>query len=258
MLDGLHDKPALLARLLLLWWALGVITGCTPQGHDRPEDVLVIGQTGEPKSLDPHVATSLNDFRILMNVYEGLVRFREGTLEPEPALASHWEISDNGRRYTFLLREDVRFHDGTALDARAVQFNFERMLNEEHPFHHTGPFPLAFFFDKIENIEVIDTHTVELKLAEPFAPLLSNLAYPTGLMVSPAAVRNHGIDYGRQPAGTGPFRFVTWEPRRRVMLERNPDYWGRPARPRVLVFSPINDPMTRVAELVTGGIDIVT
>lgn len=247
----------MIARCVLFLGTLFVAMACTP-GSDRPEDVLVIAQTAEPKSLDPHVATSLNDFLILVNIYEGLVRFSEGTLEPEPALAKRWEISGNGRRYTFHLRQNVRFHDGTAFDARAVQFNFERMLNEDHPFHPTGPFPLAFFFDKVKNIELLDRHTVTFELAEPFAPLLANFAYPTGLIVSPAAVRLHGIDYGRRPAGTGPFRFVAWDPRRRVLLERNPGYWGERARPRVLVFRPLTDPMTRVAELMAGGIDIVT
>jgi peptide/nickel transport system substrate-binding protein len=258
MLDCLLHKPSSFAPYVLLLGTLCLVVACSPNAGHRPDDVLVVGQTAEPKTLDPHVATSLNDFRILVNLYEGLVRFREGTLEPEPALARRWEIGDDGRRYTFHLREDVRFHDGTAFDADAVKFNFERMLNVDHPFHHTGPFPLAFFFDKIETVEVIDRHTVALHLSEPFAPLLSNLAYPTGLMVSPAAVRRHDVDYGRHPAGTGPFRFVQWEPRRRVVLERNPDYWGEPARPRVLVFRPLTDPMTRVAELMAGGIDIVT
>jgi len=172
--------------------------------------VIAIGQTAEPKSLDPQVATSLNDFRILVNIYEGLVRFRDGTLDPEPALASRWEISDDGQRYTFYLRDNVRFHDGSLFDAHAVKFNFERLLHKDHPFHHTGPFPLSFFFDKIESVKIIDRHTVAFELAEAFAPFLSNLAYPTGLIVSPEAVRRRDIDYGRHPAGTGPFRFVSW------------------------------------------------
>jgi peptide/nickel transport system substrate-binding protein len=249
---------AFFARFGLLLGALVFALACTVGDDQRPEDVLVIGQTGEPKSLDPHVVTSLNDFRILVNIYEGLVRLREGALDPEPALAHRWEISNNGRRYTFHLREAVRFHDGTPFNASAVKFNFERMLKENHPFHHTGPFPLAFFFDKIKTIEVTDPHTLTFALAEPFAPLLSNLAYPSGFIVSPAAVRRFDIDYGRHPSGTGPLRFRAWEPRRRVMLERNPDYWGEPARPRVLVFRPLTDAMTRVAELMAGGIDIVT
>jgi peptide/nickel transport system substrate-binding protein len=242
----------------LLLGALIVAAACTPAEDRRPQDVLVIGQTAEPKSLDPHVATSLNDFRILVNLYEGLVRFRPGTLEPEPALAKSWEISEDGRHYRFRLREGVRFHDGTRLDAESVAFSFRRMLDEDHPFHHTGPFPLAFFFDKIEEVEVVDPRTLDFRLSEPFAPLLANLAYPTGLLVSPTAVRRHGRDYGRHPSGTGPFRFAGWDPRRRVVLERNPDYWGRPPRPAVLVFRPLTDPMTRVAELMAGGIDLVT
>lgn len=253
-----HRKCSPLAQSLLLLGMLLAATGCMPQDQRRPNDVIVIGQIAEPKSMDPHVATSLNDFRILVNIYEGLVRFRDGTLEPEPGLAGRWDISKDGRRYTFHLRENVRFHDGTAFDAEAVKFNFERMLNEDHPFHGTGPFPLSFFFENVKAVEVIDQYTVALELAEPFAPLLSNLAYPIGFIVSPEAVRRHGVAYGRQPAGTGPFRFVDWEPRRRVMLERNQDYWGTPARPRVLVFSPITDPMTRVAELMAGSIDVAT
>jgi peptide/nickel transport system substrate-binding protein len=254
----LPSTSAAISPFVLLLGALMVTASCTPTGDSRPDDVLIIGQTSEPKSLDPHVTTALNDFRILVNIYEGLVRFRDGTLEPEPALARDWEISEGGLRYTFRLREGVRFHDGTPFDARAVRFNLERMLDADHPFHDTGPFPLAFFFDKIERIEVVDAHTIVFDLSEPFAPLLSNLAYPTGFIVSPSAVRRHGIAYGRNPAGTGPFHFAEWTPRRRVMLERNPHYWGRQARSRVLIFRSLSDPMTRVAELMAGGIDLVT
>jgi peptide/nickel transport system substrate-binding protein len=254
----LLSRTAAVTRFVLLLGVLIVTAACTPAGDPRPDDVLIIGQTSEPKSLDPHVTTALNDFRILVNIYEGLVRFGDGTLEPQPALAHDWEITEDGLRYTFRLREGVRFHDGTPFDAQAVRFNLERMLDGDHLFHDTGPFPLAFFFDKIERIEVVDADTIAFDLSEPFAPLLSNLAYPTGLMVSPSAVRRQGIEYGRNPVGTGPFRFADWEPRRRVMLERNPDYWGRLARSRVLIFRPLADPMTRVAELMAGGVDLVT
>lgn len=243
----------LLAALLLISF-----TACAPPDARRSEDVLVVAQVSEPVSMDPHVTTSLNDFRILVNIYEGLVRFRDGTLEPAPALARSWNIDDKGRTYTFRLRRGVRFHDGTPFNAEAVKFTFDRMLDEDHPYHHTGPFPLAFFFDAIEDIRVVDDHTVVFRLSKPFAPLLSNLAYPSGFIVSPAAVRKYGRDFGRHPAGTGPFRFTDWVPRHRVLLERHDGYHGHPARLRHVVFRPLNDPMTRIAELMAGGVDMVT
>ena len=99
-----------------------------------PNNVLVVGQIAEPKSLDPATVTAVNDFRILMNIYDGLVRYKDGALEVEPALAESWEISADGKTYTFNLRSGVKFHDGTAVDADAVKFNFDRMLDEDHPF----------------------------------------------------------------------------------------------------------------------------
>ncbi len=222
-----------------------------------PPDVLVVGQIAEPKSLDPHAATATNDFRIAVNLYDGLVRYESGTLEVEPALAESWEISDDGTVYTFKLRGGVSFHDGTPFDAEAVVFNFERMLNEDHPFHDTGPFPLAFFFGAVEKVEALDPLSVRFTLNEPYAPFLSNLAYPTGLIVSPAAVEAQGKDFGRNPSGTGPFKFALWESNRQVALEQNPDYWdGAPAL-RGVVFRPITDANARVTEMLSGGVDLM-
>jgi peptide/nickel transport system substrate-binding protein len=224
-------------------------------GSDRADD-LVVSSSDEPKSLDPHVTTSSNDFRILTSVYEGLTRFRRGTLEVEPALATGWTVSKDGKRYRFELRKDVTFHDGSRFDAEAVKFNFDRMLDKEHPFHDTGPFPLAFFFQNVEAVTVVDPFTVELSLSTPFAPLLSNLAYPIGFIVSPASVARFGRDFGRHGGGTGPYRIASWTPNRAVILGRYPGYWGPEAKRSRVVFRPISDRMTRVAELVAGGTDL--
>jgi len=222
-----------------------------------PPNVLLVGQIAEPKSLDPHTVTAVNDFRILMNLYEGLVRYRDGTLQVEPALAESWEISDDGKTYTFALRDGVSFHDGTPLTAEAVKFNFDRMLDEDHPYHDTGPFPLSFFFSAIDTVAAPDAETVVFTLKDPYAPFLSNLAYPTGLIVSPEAVKEHGEDFGRNPSGTGPFRFAEWESNAKVVAVRNDDYWGDPAKLEAVIFRPITDANTRVAEMLSGGLDLM-
>ena len=228
-----------------------------PASAQTPPGVLVVGQIAEPQALDPHAVTAVNDFRILMNIYDGLVRYASGTLEVEPALAEAWEISEDGTVYTFTLRDGVSFHDGSAFDAEAVVWNFERMLNEDHPYHDTGPFPLSFFFSAIETVEALDATTVQFTLNEPYAPFLSNLAYPTGLIVSPAAVMEHGSDFGRNPSGTGPFQFAEWRSNERVVVTRNDEYWDGVASTEAVIFRPITDANTRVAEMLSGGIDVM-
>jgi peptide/nickel transport system substrate-binding protein len=151
----------------------------------------------------------------------------------------------------------VKFHDGTDFNAEAVKFNFERMLDEKHPQHNTGPFPLSFFFSAVDTVEAPDAQTVVFTLKEPYAPFLSNLAYPTGLIVSPDAVKQHGKDYGRNPSGTGPFKFAEWESNAKVVVEANADYWDGAPKLQAAVFRPITDANTRVAEMLSGGVDVM-
>jgi peptide/nickel transport system substrate-binding protein len=253
-------KPIEWTRRSLFAAAAGMAMAASlgaPALAQTPPGVLVVGQIAEPKSLDPAAVTAVNDFRILVNLYEGLLQYAPGTLEVAPGLAESWEVSEDGTVYTFKLREGVTFHDGTPFNAEAVKFNFDRMLNEDHPYHDTGPFPLAFFFSAVEETTVVDDLTVQFTLNEPYAPFLSNLAYPTGLMVSPAAVEAHGDDFGRNPSGTGPFRFGEWRSNEAVVVEKNPDYWGEPAGTDAVVFRPITDANTRVAEMLSGGIDMM-
>ena len=236
--------------------AVGTLGGA-PAAAQTPPGVLVVGQIAEPKALDPAAVTAVNDFRILMNIYDGLVRYKSGTLEVEPALATDWEISEDGTEYTFNQREGVSFHDGTPFNAEAVVFNFERMLNEDHPYADTGPFPLAFFFSSVDTVEAVDDLTVKFTLSAPYAPFLSNLAYPTGLIVSPAAVEQYGADFGRNPSGTGPFTFAEWRSNEAVVVEGNPDYWGGAPSLQAVIYRPITDANTRVAEMLAGGIDLM-
>lgn len=247
-------RRSLMASGIALAMSMGTVTGAVAQ---TPPGVLIVGQIAEPKALDPAAVTAVNDFRILMNVYDGLVRYKDGTLEVEPALATAWEISEDGTVYTFTLRDGVSFHDGSPFNAEAVKFNFDRMLKEDHPFHDTGPFPLAFFFSAVESVEAVDPTTVKFTLNAPYAPFLSNLAYPTGLIVSPTAVEQNGAEFGRNPSGTGAFKFAEWRSNEAVVVEANPDYWDGAPDLQAVVFRPITDANTRTAEMLAGGIDLM-
>jgi peptide/nickel transport system substrate-binding protein len=249
-------KPLISKLVIALFIAAAAFYGSAAFAKTPPR-VLVVGQIAEPKSLDPAAVTAVNDFRILMNLYDGLVRYKDGALEAEPALAKSWKISPDGLTYTFALRAGVKFHDGSDFTADAVKFDFDRMLDEKSPYHDTGPFPLSFFFSAVKEVKVIDPLTVEFDLKNPYAPFLSNLAYPTGLIISPAAIRKFGKDIGRHPSGTGAFVFKEWESNSKVVLERNPAYWDDPSKLEAVVFRPITDANTRAAEMLSGGIDMM-
>ena len=163
----------MLKKMMQMWLLASFVAlslGLSAQAA-TPKNVLVVAQITEPKSMDPATVTAVNDFRILMNLYDGLVR-RSGTLEVEPGLAESWTISDDGKVYTFSLRQGIKFHDGSPYNAEAVKFNFDRMLVKDHPFAETGPFPLSFFFSAIKETIVVDEYTVRFSLDDPYASLI--------------------------------------------------------------------------------------
>ena len=131
------------------------------------------------------------------------------------------------------------------------------MLVKDHPYAETRPFPLSLFFLAIKETTVVDKHTVRFRMDDPYAPLLSNLAYPTGLIISPEAVKKHGKDVGRNPAGTGPYQFREWKSNQHVILDQSGNYWDGQAGSKSVVFSLITDANTRIAGMLSGGIGMM-
>ncbi|MBI3329639.1 MAG: ABC transporter substrate-binding protein [Nitrospinae bacterium] len=204
--------------------------------------------------LDIHTAPGYEMMWINENVHNGLVTL-DKDLNIVPDVAKSWEVSPDGRTYTFFLQEGVKFHDGSDLDAEAVKWNFEDYLN---PKRASG---MRVYFTGIERVEVVDKHTVRIILKEPNSFFLMILAgYRTGfLMISPAVFEKAGADaYRKHPVGSGPFKFQEWVPNDHVTLVRNEHYWkkGLPYLDKV-VFRVLSDPMTQVSALKAREVDLI-
>ena len=220
---------------------------------------LVYGRGGDSVGLDPALETDGESFKVCDNIYETLVTFRPENTEVMPGLAESWEVSEDRMTWTFHLRRNVTFHDGTPFNADAVVFSLGRQFMADHPFHRVeGAYQYwnsMSMSDIVRDVRKGDSHTVEIELKRPNAPFLSNLAMNFCAIASPTAVRKWGDDYPRHPAGTGPFRFVQWVKDDRVVLERNPDYWGPPPRLDRLIFRSIPENSVRLIALTQGAID---
>jgi peptide/nickel transport system substrate-binding protein len=194
----------------------------TPPPNISPAARLVYGLTLAPSGIDPHVNASSELGIPLTGVYDTLVYQDPDTGEFIPGLAERWEVSQDGLRYTFYLRRDVTFHDGTPFDAEAVRVNLQRIADP-----NVASQKAIFMLGPVAHIEVVDTHTVRIDLSRPYAPLLDALSQVYLGMASPAALKQWGADYQFHQVGTGPFRFVEYVPNDHLTLARNPDYaWG--------------------------------
>lgn len=219
---------------------------------------LVVGLEAEPTSLDPHQITDYNSIRATMSLFETLSQFAPGTTEIIPGLAKSWTMSEDGLSYTFNLRENVRFHDGTPFTADVVKTNIERQIDPNNPYHETGVYAYAdFTFGMVDSVQVVNPQTVMIKLKYTFAPFLRNMAMASAAMISPEALKKYGSEIVIHAVGTGPFRFKSWEPGVQVVLERNPDYWGEPATLETLIFRPLINPQSRLAALEAGEVDFI-
>lgn len=228
------------------------------QGTDAASDTLIIGLEAEPTSFDAHQLSDYNSSRAAMELYDQLVRFKDGSTELEPSLAEKWDVSEDGLEYTFTLREDVKFHDGTPFNAEAVKFSIDRQIDPNHPFHDTGQFAYAdFTFGMVEKVEVVEEFQVKITLNEAFAPFLSNMAMHSASIVSPTAVEKYGADFTKNPVGTGPFKFVSWDPGIEAVLEKNEDYFKGAPKLSKIIIKPIAEAQTRLAELEAGNIHLI-
>lgn len=244
-----------------LWVILPVVLLLSACGGSRESGEapasFIFARGADAQKLDPADVDDGESVNTMAQMLEGLVGFKPGTLEIEPRLAASYSISGDGLQYTFAIRPDVRFHDGTALTAETARFSFDRQMDPTHPAH----FPTASFqywqnfYSDIERVEVVDAMTLRLHLRQPNASLLSSLAICPVWLISPAAFEKHGDQLPFHPVGTGPYKFVEWRSSEAVVMERNDDYWGGPrAGFERLVMRSIPLNTSRLSELLAGKI----
>ena len=216
----------------------------------EPGGTLVIGRPSDAVALDPHDETTSPGNWVMSNIYETLVVLNQQS-EFVPGLAESWEQIDDST-WEFKLREGVTFHDGTPLTAEAVKFSIDRIKDPDNPGRS------ASNLAPITEVVAVDDLTVHVITDGPYGPLLNimSLIYATGV-VSPAAVEEHGADFGRNPVGTGPFRFVEWRSNDVITIERNDDYWGDKALLDQAHYRVIPEESARMLALETGEIDMV-
>ncbi len=244
--------------LVLIAAAVGVVLtgeGRSP-AQGQPAGALVFVRSADANFLDPGFTTITEDLDVGVNVFDSLLRTGpQGNVLP--GLATSWSHLA-GRVWTFTLRNDAKFHDGTPVDAEAVAFSINR-LNPDSPYFVRGrSSSLGIWLgDLIVHAEAVNPTTVRVALKEPYALLPYMLAAWPIPIVSPTAVKKLGDGFARQPVGSGPFRFSEWVKGDHITLVANRDYWGgSPALERI-VFKVVPDPSSRLLELKRGSGDFL-
>ncbi len=204
-----------------------------------------LGTDVDAGTLDPRLMRNTTAYRVNDLLYDGLVRL-DADLSPGPGLAESWENPDP-TTWIFHLRDDVRFHDGTALTAEDVVFTYRTILDPRlgSPFR-----PLLL---PIRHVEAVDGRTVRLELSEPYAPLLS---YLDAGIVSRGYVEAGG-DTATRPIGTGPMRLASWQRGSRITLEAFAEHWAGAPTVQRFEFVIVADNTARAQAFEAGDLDII-
>lgn len=233
--------PALAAPALL--------TGCGTRLAGGAGNTLRVSQPGDPTTMDPQKQGDMVSMNALINMFDTLTTRGAGN-RLAPRIALSWTARDP-HTWRFRLRPGVRFHDGEPCDAAAVRFSVERLLD---PMTESPIVELRY----VEGVSVVDELTVDMHTTQHDPILPEKLSLFGGVVVPPRYLARVGdAGFARHPIGTGPYRFVDWQPDHELRMRANPTYWnGRPG-PDELVFSPEPNSSSALAALQSGQLDLV-
>jgi peptide/nickel transport system substrate-binding protein len=232
--------------------------GRAATGNGAP---FVIAIGADNTGLDPETVMNNESGFVMAAIYDNLVEYKSGSTEVGPGLADKWEVSKDGKTYTFHLHRGILFHDGTPCDAGAIVAWLDRLLNKGNPNFYANKAGVDsyvdFTFHGVDSYKKTDDQTVVIHMDKPNAEFLNSLAMVWSGVTSPAAVAKYGAEYYKHPVGTGPFKFVEWVPNDHVTLEANTTFWKGKPKLGKLIYRIIPESAVRVMELTKGTVDVL-
>jgi len=236
----MYKRLVLVVLILLL-----AFTGLVACKRDNKGNTLVLAQVSDVTSLDPHGANDEVSSNLTCQIYSNLVKYTEDR-ELVGDLAESWDEIDPTSLH-FKIREGVKFHNGEDLSLEDIKFSLERAKTQP---------VVAHIFEDIKEVNILDNNTIEIKTYEPSAPLMANLASPTGGIMSKKATEELGEEIGLKPIGTGPFKFVDWKAGEEIIIERFDDYFGDKAKLDRAEYKVMSEGNSQLMALETGELDI--
>lgn len=248
---GRYRASGVLVVILVLALAMSAMSmaGCKAKPPTSKE--ITISYYVPIETLDPPMVSRAPDYEFVMNVFNGLVRYKPGETAVEPDLAERWEVSPDGLTYTFYLREGVQFHRGYGeFTAKDVKYTFERVKDPELKSVYRSD------FEYITSIDMINDYTVRLTLRKPYSDFLpAVLAFRGGYIVCEKAIQDLGADWAMKPIGTGAYMVESYVAREEHVFVANPDYFrGEPEIDKA-IFKTIPEESVQVMAMVTGDVD---
>ena len=249
--------PRILAILCL------VLSASCSSG-DRVEGYLYYRVNHNPTTLDPSLIIDVSGGSIAAKIFNGLVRLDE-QFNVLPDISDRWEVTGDGKVYTFHLKKGVCFTNAREVMADDFKYSFQRVLDPK------GRSPNSWVFEKIEGarayrhgsaddvrgISVTGPYTLRISLEQPFSPFLYLLAMTAAYVVPREEVERAGGDFGHHPTGTGPYRLREWRHNERILLERNEGYFDGRAALAGIAYRVIPEDLTAVTEFELGNLDVI-
>ncbi|MDR1622812.1 MAG: ABC transporter substrate-binding protein [Synergistaceae bacterium] len=211
------------------------------------KDTLVVVDQYDATTMDPIGHNDVPSSRACFEIYDTLI-FLDDEGNASPGVAEKWEDL-SPTEIKFYLRKGVKFHNGDELKAEDVKFSLERATTDAGAM-------IRIFSQNLEKVDIVDDYTVILKLKEADYYFFSSLAHSWGSITNKKYVEEKGSDFGMNPMGTGPFKFVSWQKGNKYVLERFDDFWGPKAKFKTLEVRSVPEPTSRTIELESGGADI--